>query len=118
MSEVIQGAVKFRTSEVEATEYLPNKGVFLGGMLSRRRGDGFGLYFGRIQPGSEIVREVHPEATETVFVLSGKAIGVVGEQEIPLAPGEVLHVHRNVPHGIRNAGTETLEILVIGNPDF
>src|SRR5262245_56951583 len=118
MSDAIQGGVKFRASEVETMEYLPNKGVFLGGMLCRNRGDGFGLYFGLIQPGSEIAREIHPESTETVFVLSGKAVGIVGEQEVPLSPGEVLHVHRNVPHGIRNAGSETLEILVIGNPDF
>jgi quercetin dioxygenase-like cupin family protein len=118
MSKAIQGGVKFRAAEVEALEYLPNKGVFFGRMLSRSRGDDFGLYFGRIQPGCEIAREIHPEATETVFVLSGKGIGILGEQEIPLAPGEVLHVHRNVPHGIRNAGSETLVILVIGNPDF
>lgn len=118
MTNAIQGGVKFRAVDVEASEYLPNRGVFLAGMLGKSRGDGFGFYFGRIQPGSEIAREIHPDTTETVYVLSGKAIGLVGEQEVPLDPGEVLHVNRNVPHGIRNAGSETLEILVIGHPDF
>jgi len=118
MREAIQGGAKFRASEVETSEYLPNKGVFFGGILSRSRGDGFGFYFGRIQPGSAIAKEIHPASTETVFVLSGKAVGIVGEQEVPLSPGDVLHVHRNVPHGLRNDGSETVEILVIGNPDF
>jgi mannose-6-phosphate isomerase-like protein (cupin superfamily) len=110
--------VKFRASEVAASEYLPNQGVFLAGMLGKNRGDGFGLYFGRIAPGSAIAREIHPETTETVYILSGEAIGLVGEQEVPLSPGEVLHVDRNVPHGLRNVGSGTLEFLVIGHPDF
>ena|SRR5215210_1248719 len=118
MSEAIQGGFKFRASEVEACEYLPNRGVFLAGILGKTRGDGFGLYFGRISPGSAIATEIHPETTETVYILSGKAIGLVGEHEVPLMPGEVLHVDRNVPHGLRNPGSEVLEFLVIGHPDF
>lgn len=118
MSETFQGGVKFRATELEPAEYLPNRGVFLAGMLGKGRGDGFGLYFGRIAPGSAISPEIHPETTETVYILSGKAIGLVGEREVPLSPGEVLHIDRNVPHGLRNAGSETLEFLVIGHPDF
>jgi quercetin dioxygenase-like cupin family protein len=118
MREAFQGGVKFRATDVEATEYLPNRGVFLAGMLGKGRGDGFGLYFGRIAPGSAISPETHPDTTETVYILAGEAIGLLGAQEIPLTQGEVLHVDRNVPHGLRNAGSQTLEFLVIGHPDF
>ncbi len=118
MSEAFAGGAKFRAAELQASEYLPNRGVFLAGMLGKARGDGFGLYFGRIQPGSAIAREVHPETTETVYILSGKAVGLVGDNEVPLSAGEVLHVERNVPHGLRNAGGDVLEFLVIGHPDF
>jgi quercetin dioxygenase-like cupin family protein len=118
MNQVIQGGVVFDPKKLRGDEYLPNRGVFLTGMLGKQRGDAFGLYYGRIEPGCEIAREIHPETTETVYVLSGAAIGVVGEQEIPLAPGQVLHVEKNTPHGLRNAGSQPLEFLVIGSPDF
>lgn len=118
MGEKLNGGAVFRAGSVERTEYLPNKGVFLGGTLTRSRGDAFGFYLGRMEPGAEIAREIHPETTETVYILSGKATGLVGDQEVALEPGDVLHVDRNVHHGLRNRGDGTLEFLVIGHPDF
>lgn len=114
----LKGGVVFTARDVSASEYLPNKGVFLGGMLGKERGDGFGLYFGRIEPGSAIARETHPDTSETVYILEGSAVGLCGDEEIPLARGQVLHVDKNVPHGLRNAGSGVLEFLVIGHPDF
>jgi mannose-6-phosphate isomerase-like protein (cupin superfamily) len=118
MAMKLTGGAFFDPRELLAEEYLPNRGVFLTGILGKARGDAFGLYHGRIEPGSEIAREVHPETSETVYVLSGSAVGLVGEREILLGPGQVLHVDRNVPHGLRNTGSEPLEFLVIGHPDF
>jgi mannose-6-phosphate isomerase-like protein (cupin superfamily) len=114
----LDGGVVFDAKSETSTEYLPNRGVFLAGMLGKDRGDGFGFYFGRIEPGAEIAREIHPATSETVYILSGSAVGLCGEREVPLAPGQVLHVDKNVPHGLRNAGDTTLEFLVIGHPDF
>lgn len=118
MQEKLDGGVVFTPDSLEASEYLPNKGVFLTPTLNKGRGDGFGLYFGRIEPGSEIAREIHPETSETIIVRSGEALGFVGDAEIPLKAGQVLHVEKNVHHGIRNTGSEVLEITVIGHPDF
>jgi mannose-6-phosphate isomerase-like protein (cupin superfamily) len=114
----LDGGVVFDAKNETASEYLPNRGVFLAGMLCKQRGDGFGLYFGRIEPGAEIAREIHPETSETVYILSGRAVGLCGGAEVPLEPGQVLHVDKNVHHGLRNAGDTTLEFLVIGHPDF
>lgn len=118
MAQELQGGTIFTMSEVPAAEYLPNKGVFLAGMLGKSRGDAFGLYNGRIEPGCAIERETHPDTSETVCLLSGSAMALVGETEQPLAAGQVLHVAKNVPHGLRNVGTEPLHFLVIGHPDF
>jgi mannose-6-phosphate isomerase-like protein (cupin superfamily) len=114
----LDGGVFFDTRDLDAEEYLPNRGVFLAGMLGRSRGDAFGLYHGRIEPGCAIERELHPETSETIYVLRGRAVGLVGEHEVPLGPGQVLHVDRNVYHGLRNVGDEVLAFLVIGHPDF
>ena len=118
MMKQLDGAVVLDPRELEANEYLPNRGVFLTGMLGKARGDAFGLYYGTIEPGCEIAREIHPLTSETVYVLSGKAVGVVGDREVPLEPGQVMHVDKNTHHGLKNAGTTPLEFLVIGHPDF
>ena len=114
----LKGAVKVFAPAAHASEYLPNEGVYLAGLLGRERGDAFGLYFGRIAPGKAIHREIHPSTTETVYVLRGRALARVEDQEVPLAAGEMLHVDKNVHHGIENVGDDTLEFLVIGHPDF
>ena len=114
----IKGGAVFTPSEIKGNEYLPNKGVFLSPMLGKPRGDGFGFYLGKIDPGCGIAPERHTESSETVYVLHGQAVGLIGEQEVSLAPGKVMHVDPGVPHGIRNTGKETLEILIIGHPDF
>ena len=117
-TQTLSGGTVFTAPAVTPSEYLPNRGVFLAGMLGKDRGDAFGFYFGRMDPGCEIAREIHPATSETVYILKGEAIGLCGDAEIPLAPGQVLHVDKNVPHGLRNAGATVLEFLVIGHPDF
>src|SRR5260221_4664617 len=99
MDKTIKGGAIFTATSVPETEYLPNQGVFLAAMLGKHRGDGVGLYRGRIEPGCGIAREIHPETSETIYVLEGDAVGTVGDVEIPLAAGQVLHVERNVHHG-------------------
>jgi len=114
----LEGGAVFTVSELEPSEYLPNRGVFLTNVLGKARGDAFGLYRGRIVPGSEIATEIHSETSETVIIVAGEALGFIEDQEIPLSPGQVLHVNANVNHGLRNVGDVDLEFIVIGHPDF
>lgn len=118
MLNEVRGGVVLSAVEAGTFEYLPNKGVFLGGLLDRAHGNPFGLYIGRIEPGSGIAKEIHPENSETIYVLSGEAVGVLGDHEIPLGAGQVLHIEKNVSHGIRNAGQRTLELLIIASPPY
>ena len=113
----MDGAV-FDPRSLPASEYLPNRGVFLAGMLGKARGDGFGFYYGRMEPGCEIAREIHPATSETVYIVAGEAVGLMGDRSVPLRTGQVMHVEKNTPHGLRNVGSGTLEFLVIGHPDF
>ena len=71
-----------------------------------------------LQPGCAIARENHPETSETVYILDGEAVGLVGDREVALRAGQVLHVDKNVPHGLRNSGRTELRVLIIGHPDF
>ncbi|MDP3274488.1 MAG: cupin domain-containing protein [Deltaproteobacteria bacterium] len=118
MAQSYEGGVVFTPAEESASEYLPNHGVFLTGLLGKSRGDAYGLYRGTIAPSCGIALELHEHTSETVMVISGQAVGLIGDREIPMGPGQVMHVDKNVWHGIRNSGSESLEILVIGHPDF
>jgi mannose-6-phosphate isomerase-like protein (cupin superfamily) len=113
----LKGGRVISPAEIEGNEYLPNRGVFLAQMFGKPQ-EGFGFYLGKMEPGCAIAREIHPETSETVYILKGKAMGLVGDEEVPLEEGQVLHVDKNVHHGLRNVGTSTLEFLVIGHPDF
>jgi quercetin dioxygenase-like cupin family protein len=108
----------FSPKKMAKSEYTPNKGVFFAGMLGKGRGDGFGFYYGEIEPGCEIAREIHPETSETVYILRGEAVGIVEDRHLPLRQGDVLHVPMNTHHGLKNVGDGVLEILVVGHPDF
>ena len=114
----LNGGAVIDAKSVEPSEYLPNKGVFHAGLLGAWRGDGLGLYFGRIEPGAAIAREIHPETSETLVILAGNAICLCGDVEMALSAGQVLHIERNVTHGLRNVGASDVEFLVIGVPDF
>jgi hypothetical protein len=54
MLNEVRGGVVLSAVEAGTFEYLPNKGVFLGGLLDRGHGNPFGLYIGRIEPGIEV----------------------------------------------------------------
>jgi hypothetical protein len=80
------------------SEYLPNRGVFLAPILSKGvnallfvlsfvcnvfsfrllgMNDKFGFYRGKILPNSAIATEFHNGTTETIYILSGIATGVI-----------------------------------------
>jgi mannose-6-phosphate isomerase-like protein (cupin superfamily) len=117
-TQTLVGGRLVTVAQVAPDEYLPNKGVFLAQVLGRPSGYPVGLYHGRIEPGCQIAREVHGETSETIYILSGDAVALVGDREVFLAAGQVLQVDKNVPHGLRNVSKTALEFLVIGHPDF
>ncbi|MDC0680388.1 MULTISPECIES: cupin domain-containing protein [Sorangium] len=118
MRQQLDGAVVLTAADEDVMEYLPNRGVFMAQLLGRDRGHAFGFYRGTMAPGCEISRELHTETTETIYILAGHALGIVGDREVPLGPGQMMHVETNVHHGLRNTGAGPLEFLVIGHPDF
>ncbi|KYG03492.1 hypothetical protein BE18_17480, partial [Sorangium cellulosum] len=99
MRQQIDGAVVLTAADEDATEYLPNRGVFFAQLLGKGLGQAFGFYKGTMEPGCEISRELHTETSETIYILSGKALGIVGDREVPLGPGQMMHVDKNVHHG-------------------
>ncbi len=77
---------------------------------------GLGVHLIEVQPGHLTTEHhAHHHEDECVYVLSGNATAVIGDQEYPVGPGDFLGYRKGgVAHSIRNTGTEVLRCLVIG----
>ena len=54
----------------------------------------------------------------TVVVLRGEGLMTVDQKQIAMRPGDVMHVHRGVPHFFRNTSGSSSAALVIFSPPF
>ncbi len=68
------------------------------------------LTYFEIDPGKRIGRHTH-DADETIVLLSGSAVAVVGEEEAEVDAKTVVHVAAYSPHDVRNTGAEPLRLI-------
>ncbi|MFW9964696.1 MAG: cupin domain-containing protein [Candidatus Sifarchaeia archaeon] len=65
-----------------------------------------------IEPGGHTSYDVHPHE-HGVYMLSGKVTVKVGNEELLLCTGDVLHIGSNEPHQFFNQGTELVKFLCV-----
>jgi len=74
------------------------------------------LNFVRVPPGKAAF-PIHSHAIqeEFVFILSGTGVARIGEDDLPVGPGDYLgYPVDGTPHGLRNTGSEDLVCLMGG----
>jgi mannose-6-phosphate isomerase-like protein (cupin superfamily) len=64
------------------------------------------------EPGQGPGLHVHPYP-ETWIVRRGRALFTAGDEEVEAAPGDIVVVEPETPHGFRNLGPTRLEIVCI-----
>ena len=65
-----------------------------------------------VEPGGHTPRHFHNYEHE-IYVLDGKGVVVDGDQERPLAAGDVMLVSPNDVHQFRNTGSEPFKFLCL-----
>jgi uncharacterized cupin superfamily protein len=77
---------------------------------------GFGFHIIEVEPGHETTEyHLHHHEDECVYVLSGVATAVIGEDEIIIGPGDFIGYRKGgLAHSIKNTGTEVLRCIVVG----
>ena len=70
----------------------------------------------RVPPGGVVERHVHPTQVETVYLLTGQSLLTLGEAEAPLNAGQIVAIPMGLEHALRNAGTETVDLLAFFTP--
>ena len=68
------------------------------------------------EPGQEHRLHAHSGMDKVYHVLAGRGVFLFEGREEPMAAGTLLIAPAEVPHGIRNTGTERLLVLAILAP--
>lgn len=77
---------------------------------------GFGFHLIEVDPGHETTEHHrHYHEDECVFVLSGRATAIIGEEAYTIGPGDFIGYRKGgLAHSIRNTGDEVLRCIVVG----
>ena len=65
------------------------------------------------EPGQSTVMHSHPREEEAIYVLQGTANMSIDGQEVVVPAGAIVRFPRNVPHDVRNLGTERCVIMFL-----
>jgi quercetin dioxygenase-like cupin family protein len=65
------------------------------------------------EPGQSTVMHSHPREEEAIFVLQGTANMSVGGAEVVVPAGSIVKFPSNVPHDVRNLGSERCVIMFL-----
>lgn len=77
---------------------------------------GFGFHIIEVAPGRETTEHhCHHFEDECVYVLSGTATSIIGEDRTPIGPGDFIGYRKGGhAHSIENTGTEVFRCIVVG----
>ena len=65
------------------------------------------------EPGQSTVMHSHPKEEEAIFVLQGTANMSIDGREVVVPAGSIVKFPKNVPHDVRNLGTERCVIMFL-----
>jgi mannose-6-phosphate isomerase-like protein (cupin superfamily) len=90
--------------------------VFLKPLVTREMNPGITVNLVRVAPGGEITSHTHDASTETFYVLAGRGVCRVGDEEFALETGVCGYAPPGITHTVRNIGDADLEAISIFNP--
>lgn len=68
-------------------------------------------------PGGATPPNIHAEADEFFYVLSGEGVARCGGAEVPLKPGSAMLLHPGHEHIVENTGAKNLYCLTVMTPN-
>ncbi|MFW9892919.1 MAG: cupin domain-containing protein [Candidatus Thorarchaeota archaeon] len=116
----LDGALMFLTKDIDSEEYpiynQPGmKGVRRRPLLNPDNSSkNFAIRMYTIESGGHTSYDIHPHE-HGVYIFSGEVTVKIGEQELLLHTGNVLHIGGNEPHQFFNHGTELVKFLCVRN---
>jgi len=102
---------------LEKTHFLNPNATRINKSLGDMTGlTGLGFHIIEVAPGCETTEyHVHHHEDECIFVLSGHATAVIGEDEHAIKPGDFIGYRKGgLAHTIKNTGDEVFCCIVVG----
>jgi quercetin dioxygenase-like cupin family protein len=112
------GEYMFLTKDTSSEEYETYNHPGMKGVRRRlflnpeNSSENFALRAYIIDPDGHTSFDIHPHE-HGVYILDGEVSVKVGEQELLLHSGDVLHIRGNEPHQFFNRGTELVKFLCV-----
>ena len=69
-------------------------------------------------PGQSVTPHHHREIEEVYYILSGRGVMRVGDEEREVTAGDAIYIPRESRHTLENTGTEPIKLLLVCGPAF
>ena len=66
----------------------------------------------------EVKLHKHPKENHILYVTKGRAQGTIGDVTAEVGPGQLIVIPANVPHKVKNLGSEPFEFILFSTPAF
>ncbi len=71
-----------------------------------------------LPPGCAVRPHFHREIEEIYYILSGRGLMTVGEDQREVGSGDSVYVPRGARHTLENTGAEEIKLLLVCGPAF
>lgn len=71
-----------------------------------------------LPPGKAVTPHHHNQLEEIYYILSGRGVMTVGDEQREVAAGDAIFIPRNHRHTLENTGAEPIRLLLVCGPAF
>jgi mannose-6-phosphate isomerase-like protein (cupin superfamily) len=69
-------------------------------------------------PGQTVTPHRHREIEEVYYIIEGRGVMTVGDEQREVAAGDAIFIPRGNRHTLANTGTEPIKLLLVCGPAF
>lgn len=105
--------------EIAEKEYFSGEGCFINELFNEAEYNGASIAKASVEPGLTTENHLLKETDEWYYILEGKGeMFLDGKMIGVVSKGEIVHIPKNTPQFIKNAGTTNLVFLCFCVPAF
>ena len=71
-----------------------------------------------LPPGHAVTPHHHRQIEEIYYIVEGRGVMTVGDEQREVAAGDAIYVPRGQRHTLRNTGAEPIKLLLVCGPAF
>jgi mannose-6-phosphate isomerase-like protein (cupin superfamily) len=71
-----------------------------------------------LPPGAAVTPHHHRQLEEVYYILSGRGVMTVGDEQREVGAGDAIYIPRDHRHTLENTGTEPIRLLLVCGPAF